>query len=391
MSEVEKTITPTLANSTPATVSNGSDFYTFYLVNLGPYMGIGMTTFVNNTWSQQILVGINSLIPAAAAPMQNSKIEAVNVGGVICVMYYSSNSELIILTSSPNNWSVRAIYNASTTISGFCMYNLDSNLFFITNEGGTLYTNHLENNQITNKTKVNGQSQPGLATNAPAANLNSPLNAFVIGGSYLHIQYADQNAGVVDVYQDTAATWTYTYVHQFKGPGTSVLSISSTEFKGDSYIAISDEFYGEIFIYKFINGKALPWSEAYTWGTSQDYAKGSAPIAAINGGLFSVYRDLNNRMQILYSFDGSNWNLEQLTGSGSKYQPNAPAMNTDPVIGVYNNFVFHAIYGTSTGNVWDVFWAFFWNNTSLFPNLPQLNKSNFEEGSGKRMEQSMLK
>lgn len=378
MSQSTKTITPTVFGAAPTSVTftpssppgANPQMYTFYGRNNTVENKIGMTFFDGSRWTSTNLTGGGGVIANAPAPVDGNKIESIMVGGVICVAYQSSTNAITVLTNWPNAWAVRATYSVASpgVINNFCLYTDNNYLYILTNESGTLYTNRLNNNVFDSKTKVNGQASGGLAVNAPKADSKSPLCAAYLAPGYLHIAYetSGTNFGTVDVYQNTATTWTLAYIKSdSSGLGESINFFS---YNNDFYAAVSDDF-GYINVYKFINGQALPWSKVYQYPTSpSNYAVGSISTGVVNNGAYIAFRDNNNTLNLLYTWNGSPWTLINLSSLTTPANP--PLMKGGPGVVIWNNGVYHAVYPTTNNTIYDVFWWFGWFGAELYPTTP---------------------
>lgn len=359
---------PSVSSTKPTSVANGTSFYTFYLLTSGSSNQLCVTTFDGTRWYPNTLTGPGT--GNSISPQLNSIIHSILVGSAVYVVYQSGSSGLVVLTFNGTLWVQAATYTATDTIYNFCLYTDGSYMYMVTNENGTLYTNRLNGSAFDTKTKVNGQSHPALATNAPAAATNSSLSAGYYAPGYLHIAYSTSFQGNVtfDVYQATATTWSYTGIN---GDAQGVaLSVNFFNFNGNFYAALCDDF-GFINVYQFINGQALPWSRVFQ--SPQDFsqsAEGTISVGVVNGGVFISYRASDNSLRILYSFDAATWYFANMTGGITPVLTGQPAMNSSPGVAIWNNFVYHAIYVTNDNRVYDVFWAWGWNGAELYPKQP---------------------
>lgn len=359
---------PSVSTTKPTSVANGTSFYTFYLLTSGSSNQLCVTTFDGTRWYPNTLTGPGT--GNSISPQLNSIIHSILVGSSVYVVYQSSGTGLVVLSFNGTLWVQAATYTGSDTIYNFCLYTDGTYMYMVTNENGTLYTNRLNGSAFDTKTKVNGQSHPALATNAPAAATNSSLSAGYYAPGYLHIAYSTSFQGNVtyDVYQATATTWSYTGINN-DAQGVAE-SVNFFNFNGVFYAVISDDF-GYMSIYQFINGYANPWNRVYQCPQPPlFYAKGSLSVGVVNGGAFIAYRDNNDTLGLLYSFDGITWNPLNLTGSTSSILPGKPTMNSSPGVAIWNNFVYHAIYVTTGNRVYDVYWAWGWNGAELYPKQP---------------------
>ena len=359
---------PSVSNSRPSAVSNGNAFYTFYQLSSGSTNELCVTTFDGSKWFSNTLTGSGGV--GNLSPQANSVVHSILVGSVVCVVFQANSNSLVVLCNDGTNWAQRTTYVGGNTINNFCLYTDGTYLYMVTNESGTLYTNRLNNSTFDQKTKVNGQSHPALATNAPAAATNSSLSAGYYAPGYLHIAYTTSFQGNVtyDVYQATATTWSYTAINS-DAQGVA-LSVNFFNFNGNFYAALCDDF-GFINVYQFINGQALPWSRVFQ--SPQDFsqsAEGTISVGVVNGGVFISYRASDNSLRILYSFDAATWYFANMTGGITPVLTGQPSMNSSPSVAIWNNFVYHAIYVTNDNRVYDVFWAWGWNGAELYPKQP---------------------
>ena len=365
--------TPTL-NGAPVPVAAGDNFYVFYSFNFLIGNFIGITSFANGAWSKNNLIGNQpsgspSLVSNAPAPITNTKIRAIQVGAVTCLVYQSSSTQLVVITNTgANTWEQRAVLNAGASINNFCLYTDTGNaLYVVTNENGTLYNQSLNGATFINRRNVNGQG--GLVPNAQAPLADSPLAAGY-WNNYPHFIYGTSQ-GIVDAHEGSTGNWTITFVEANAANPMGIELFDYTNGQFETLCMLLTRADGSIKLLQFYNGYASPWQPLGGALPSLPAAVSAASIGVNQFGAFAIYQDSSNNLQLLYNLlQNTTWLYIQATGSAQALDSNAPAAVSRPTVAVYKNIVYHACYASSSFNVHDLFWFGIWNDAGLFPNPP---------------------
>lgn len=369
MNQEKAPMQPTLFESTPTASCQGSNFYTFYGVSMGPVNFI-QYTYYTGTWGTKPLTGPQSALSSVPAPKSQAVIKSITVGDVVCVVYPSSDLDLIILTSTgPNTFEKRASYTTGTSIGSFCLYTDEQYLYFITNENGVLYSHRLNGNSVDSKTQLNGEG--GGSASAPSANTSSELAAGFYH-SQLHCVYKATN-NVVDVFQTISGWDSATIINSTK-------QYRSFEFftRDSKFYLVSADYMGEINVSMFLAGNPQPWSEVYyTGGNSLIPPPASAAsLAHSQLGVFAFYKDQYGKTWCAFSLNENPnaWDVLQIggTGAGDYFDPSAPLSVFNSCTTVYNGYFVHCIYNTGGNKIYDIYWALRWHGADLFPSVPSM-------------------
>ncbi|GAB5539370.1 MAG: hypothetical protein Salg2KO_14730 [Salibacteraceae bacterium] len=384
MTTITKKGEPTL-NGAPIPVGAGDNFYVFYSFNfaLGNYIGI--TSYAGGAWTKNTLVGNQysgsaALVSNAPAPIANTKIRAVQVGAVTCLVYQSGASQLTIITETgPNTWELRTNCTPGGNINNFCLYTDTGNaLYLLTHEGNTLYTQSLNGATLVNRRNINGQG--GLVPNAHTP-LDDTQLAAGFWNDYPHFIYASSQ-GIVDAYEGSTDNWTITFV---EANAAAPLGIELFDYNNGAFETVcmlltgSD---GSIKLLQFYNGYASPWQNLGGSLPTLPTAASAASIGVNKFGAFAIYRDSSGNLQMLFNIlPNTSWFYVQATGSPQALDGNAPAAVSKPIVGIYKNLGFHACYASSSHEVHDLYWFGIWNDASLYPTAPSLNENIFDTAS----------
>ncbi len=195
----------------------------------------------------------------------------------------------------------------------------------------------------------------GGKTNGVAA-VSNPA-ALTYSGQ-MHVCYVDNPGNVQDAWYD-GSHWN---LQQLTGAGPAVKTggpaaaggVSPVEYESQMHACYTDKS-GNI---QDVWWNGSNWSMQQLTGTGGKTAGSSSagnPTAVTYSGQKHVcYRDRGGNIQDAW-YDGSHWNLQQLSGSGPAVKTAAPAAVGDPIVIIYDGQM-HVCYVDNSGNIQDAWW-----------------------------------
>lgn len=353
---------PTVFNQAPSIATLGTDFFVFYGLGNGTTNRVCATLYDSslNSW-RTAHMNYGQSFPALAA---NGKIKTLLVGSsVFCVYEQAANTVAIMETTSPSASSFKVSYVASANIGDYALYTDKTYLFLVTNEEGKIYSQRFNGTSLDNKMQIN--STGGQSPNAPVANADSQVVA-MLQNQLLHVVYV-ASTGLVDAFQLASNHWTFTTIERY---GNGYKGLQLLHFQ-EQLVLVSTGKMGTIDVFQYFS------SSGPNYWPSQYSSDNAVPAAAeaqagVNlYGFFISYADTQGLIQCVYCLNDVNFYRIQIggTGAGQNYVPQAPTAKGPVGVGMYGAF-YHASYVSTSDQVYDVFWAFGWNGTQLYPTAP---------------------
>lgn len=359
---------PVLSSTKPAAVTlNANQFYVFSAMNLaGNY--INMTSFIGGNWSRQALTGPMGVLNNVASPINGSRVKSVVVGTVVCVVYQSSDTNLVVITGSGVIWTGQSSPTGMTKINNFELFTDGTHPYILINDNGTLKYAKLDNNTWQYKTLT---GNTGSSPSAPPPITNSPLTATFHNGN-LHCAYQGTHSingqCIIDVFGGVqAASWTWSTM---MGVNSDSMGVVFFQYNGFLY-AVWTGSRGQILVLYYDDGaraiSAWDGDPPYDSQSASNpvYAAAAPDVSVVNNGVFICFPDSSGNLQVTYFFFF--WSTAQLTGSNA-YLPSAPAAAGSPSMTVYLNSALHICYNTSAQKVEDVFYSYpSWYQQGIWP------------------------
>lgn len=352
---------PTVFNQAPSIATLGKDFFVFYGLGNGSTNRVCATLYNSslNEWSNAQM-NYGQGFPTLAA---NGKIKTLLVASsVFCVYEQAANTVAIMETTSPTASSFKVSYTASANIGDYALYTNGTHLFLVTNEAGRIYSQRFNGTALDNKMQIN--SSGGESPNSPAANADSRVVA-MLQNELLHVVYV-ASTGLVDAFQLASNHWTFTTIERY---GSGYKGLQLLQFQ-EQLVLVSTGKMGTIDVFQYFPSGPDYWPSQYS--SDDTVPAASEAQAGVNQfGFFISYADTQGRIQCVYCLNDVNFYRVQIGGTGASgyFVPQAPTAKGPIGVGMYGVF-YHACYVSTNDQVYDVFWAFRWNGTQLYPTPP---------------------
>ena len=353
---------PSVFNQAPSIATLGKNFFAFYGLGNGSSNRVCATLYNSNLneW-RTAHMNYGQDFPALTA---NGKIKTLLVGSsVFCVYEQAVNTVAIMETTSPTASSFKISYTSSANIGDYALYTDGAHLFLVTNEAGKIYSQRFNGTTLDNKIQIN--STDSQSPNAPLANADSQVVA-MLQNELLHVVYV-ASTGLVDTFQLASNHWTFTTIERY---GSGYKGLQLLQFQ-EQLVLVSTGKMGTIDVFQYDSSRTPSyWPSQYSSDNAVPAATGAQ--AGVNQyGFFISYADTQGRIQCVYCLNDVNFYRVQIGGTGASedFVPQAPTAKGPVGVGMYGAF-YHACYISASDEVYDVFWAFGWNGTQLYPTQP---------------------
>lgn len=380
MNSSETVPAPIVFNQSPKIATLGKDFFVFYGLGNGSSNRVCATLYNSslNEWSTAHM-NYGQSFPALA---NNGKIKTILVGSSVFCVYEQSASALAIMeTTSPTATSFKTSYSSMVNINDYALYTDGSYLFLVTNEAGKIYSQRLNGTGFDNKMQIN--SSAGQSPNSPVANTDSKVVA-MLQNNLLHVIYV-ASTGLVDAFQLASNHWTFTTIERY---GSGYKGLQLLQFQ-EQLMLVSTGKMGTIDVYQYYPSVPNYWSSQYSSDNNVPAAASEAQAGVNQFGFFISYVDTQGRIQCVYCLNDATYYQVQIGGTGASqfFVPQAPNALGPIGVGMYGPF-YHACYLGANNVVYDVFWAYSWNGTQLYPTPPsaELNLTEIPATDAKMIE-----